>query len=168
MDQTSVACRSGTAPASCTGQVPQYTTDVPLPQAAPAAAPWLHGKGRGLLWGVGGTVLSVVGFVAMLGFEAYNGMLSELRTDLKHFNETSSEFVKKESMQRFRDQMKEYVKEVQAVNGARLQLEQELRVSEKMRSEMTAELQRMRERLAYLEGRHAATQGTEAPTSPNK
>jgi hypothetical protein len=120
--------------------------------------PALHKfKGKGLIWGLGGTILSVIGFVALALFEQYNGMLTELRNDLKHFNETSSEFVKKENVQRYRDEMKTCTKEIQASSAARTLLEQELRASEKTRDEMAHELQHMRERLAFLEGRQTAS-----------
>ena len=39
-------------------------------------------------------------------FEQYNGMLSELRADLKHFNETSNEYVKKERLQKCWEHLK--------------------------------------------------------------
>jgi chromosome segregation ATPase len=110
-----------------------------------------------LLWGVGGTVLSALGFVALALFEQYNGMLSELRNDLKHFNETSSDYVKKETLHKMREQVVECYKELHASIAARTQAEQELRSSEKARTEMASELQRMRERLAFLEGRVTAT-----------
>jgi hypothetical protein len=61
-----------------------------------------------------------------------------------------------------REHMKEYIKDVQALNVTRAQVEQELKASEKARVEMAAELQRMRERLAFLEGRQAATPATSA------
>jgi hypothetical protein len=122
------------------------------------ANPALHKfKGKGLLWGLGGTILSVIGFVALALFEQYNGMLSELRTDLKHFNETSGEFVKKENVQKYREEMKNCTKEIQASSAARTLLEQELRSSEKVREEMAHELQHMRERLAFLEGRQTVS-----------
>jgi hypothetical protein len=101
--------------------------------------------------------LSAVGFVALALFEQYNGMISELRSDLKHFNETSAEYVKKESLQKYKDRVHDCLKEIHASSAARSQLEQELRASEKAREQMRLELQRMSERLAFVEGRHAAT-----------
>jgi hypothetical protein len=123
-------------------------------------------RGRGaLLWGMGGTLLSAVGFIGLALFEQYNGMLTELRNDLKHFNETSVEFAKKDSLQRLRDQLKERFKEMDQSNVMRERLAAELRASERAREEMARELQRMRERLAYLEGRQAAT-AVAAPAPP--
>lgn len=109
-------------------------------------------KRRALLWGVGSTLLSAVGLIGLALFEQYNGMLSELRSDLKHFNETSSEYVKKDQFQRCWEHMKETSKEVNACNAARTLLEHELKASEKAREDLGRELQRVRERLAYLEG----------------
>jgi hypothetical protein len=118
----------------------------------------LKGKGRiAFIWGISGTVLSAAGFIAMALFEQYNDSLNELRRDLKHFNETSAELVKKDSMRRCFDQLKECFKEVHASAAARAQLERELRASEEERKELTHELQRVRERLASVEGRQAAT-----------
>jgi septal ring factor EnvC (AmiA/AmiB activator) len=120
------------------------------------ATPTGKTKYRAMLWGAGGTLLSVVGFIALALFEQYNSMLAELRRDLKHFNETSGEYVKKESVQKYKEQMRECLKEIQASNAARAQLEQELKASEKTRDQLLHEVQRMAERLAYIEGRQAA------------
>jgi hypothetical protein len=133
-------------------------SDHPLPKRRGRAA---------LFWGMGGTILSGVGFIALALFEQYNGMLSELRGDLKHFNETASEFVKRESFQRFRDQFKERMKEFEAANLSKVQMEQEMRASEKAREELAHELQRMRERVAYIEGRQTAAASVD-PMIPAK
>jgi hypothetical protein len=114
---------------------------------------WSRAKKRRIIWGVGGTVFSALGFIALALFEQYNGMISEMRADLKHFNETSSEYVKKDTFQRFRERLRDSMKEMQEANTARAHLEQELKASEKAREIMFQEIQRMRERLAYVEGR---------------
>jgi hypothetical protein len=158
MEATSLNRTGGEPSVLRAAQFTQVTADSAEPMAPPTTK-----KGRGLLWGVGGTVLSVLGFVGMLLFEQYNGMLAELRNDLKHFNETSSEYVKKDVLLKLREHMKDCYKEMQACTLARTQLENELRGSEKARSDMAAEMQRMRERLAFLEGRQAATP-TSVPT----
>jgi hypothetical protein len=120
------------------------------------------------LWGLGGTILSVVGFIAMILFEQYNSVLAELRADLKHFHEVAGTFVKKDNVQRYREQMRECLKEIHASSAARAQLEHELQASEKARGDMAAELQRMRERLSYLEGRQAAAHAGEEKTGSSK
>ena len=125
-------------------------------------------KKRRWLWGLGGTVLSGLGFVGLALFEQYNGLLSELRADLKHFNETSSEYVRKDSFQRFREHFRDCMKEFHESEAAKGRLEQELKASEKARDELTQELHQMRERLAYVEGRQTATQSASQQDSAKK
>ena len=116
-----------------------------------------------ILVGVGSSLLSVLGFGMLTAFEQYNSLVSEMRGDLKHFNETVGEYVKRESFQRYRDQMKASLKELQETNVAKFRLEQELKASEKLREETAEELRRLRERLAYLEGRQAAKASNPLP-----
>jgi hypothetical protein len=127
---------------------------------------WTKAKWRRLLWGVGGTALSAIGFIGLALFEQYNGVLSEFRADLKHFNETSSEYVKKESFQRFREHFRESMKELHEGELTRMRLEQELKASEKAREELALELRQMREHLAFLDGRQSTT--PKAPGAINK
>ena len=108
-----------------------------------------------MIWGVGSTVLSVLGFLAWGLFEQYNSSLAELRADLKHFNEASSTFVKKDTLTRFREQAKIHFSEMQAVSASNKHLEVELRLTERTREEMSRELIRLRERLAFVEGRQS-------------
>jgi hypothetical protein len=108
-----------------------------------------------ILIGVGSSLLSVLGFGALTAFEQYNSLISEMRSDLKHFNETVGEYVKRESFQRYRDGVKDKLKELQETNVAKYRLEQELKASEKLRIETAEELRHLRERLAYLEGRQS-------------
>jgi hypothetical protein len=157
MDATDLVCRGVETIASPTPPAHRQPDPAPAGSAPPAPAA-RGGKGRlAFLWGVSGSVLSAVGFVGLTLFGQYNDSLTELRRDLKHFNETSAELVKKESMQRLRDQLKEWHKEIQAAAVARAQMEQEWQAGQKERHEMAAELQRLRERLAAVEGRQAAT-----------
>ena len=160
MDQGGLACRNVEAVTACPAPAPVVVGCFAHPGHAcgAAAGPAPRGKGRAaLFWSLGGTVLSGVGFIALALFEQYNSSLAELRGDLKHFNETSGEFVKQESLRRTRDQVKECLHEMHASSLARAQLEQELRASEKARDELAKEMQRLRERLATVEGRQAAT-----------
>jgi hypothetical protein len=136
---------------------------------ADSAAPTGLGRGRrALLWGIGSSVLSVLGFIALALFEQYNGLVSELRSDLKHFNETSADFVKRDNFQRFRDQLRERLRGLQEVSADKVRLEQELKLSEHAREEMASELQHMRERLAFLEGRQTQPASVPPPTAPRK
>jgi biopolymer transport protein ExbB/TolQ len=127
-------------------------------------APAPHGKSRAaMIWGVGSTVLSVLGFLAWGLFEQYNSSLAELRADLKHFNEASSTFVKKDSMTRAREQYKTQFAEMQSMSASNKQLDAELKASERAREAMVQELIRIRERLAFVEGRQSAAPAKEEP-----
>src|SRR5947209_4875493 len=97
MNQSLLAGRPGdTVPPGPTAS-PHLADDAPLPHAPLAAFPGAGRKSRAAwLWGASSAVLSGLGFVALALFEQYNGMVSEMRTDLKHFNETQSNFVKRE------------------------------------------------------------------------
>ena len=116
-----------------------------------------------ILVGVTSSVMSVLGFGALTAFEQYSSLVSEMRNDLKHFNETTGEYVKRDSFHRYRDQMKANLKELQETNVEKYRLEQELKAGEKLRNEMADELRRLRERVAYLEGRQSATAGSPPP-----
>jgi hypothetical protein len=158
MEQSTSFERNGNKSAAPAAARSADFVDAASEQAAPSALHSFKKRGRGpLLWGMGGTIMSALGFIGLALFEQYNGMLTELRNDLKHFNEISSELVKKESLQRLRDQIKERFKQFEESNTAKAQLETELRTSERAREEMARELQRMRERLAFLEGRQTAS-----------
>ena len=89
MEQSELAHRNGDAASSDVAQA-AHADDT---RNASSGTPFVSkSRGRGpLLWGMGGTLLSAVGFIAMILFEQYNSALSELRNDLKHFHETSSE-----------------------------------------------------------------------------
>jgi hypothetical protein len=111
-----------------------------------------------LFWGIsGGTILSIVGFIAMLLFEQYNDSQTELRNDLKHFNEIAADLVKKDRLRHCIEHLKESFKELQEAKAARVRMEQELQASESERKELARELQRLHERVASVEGRQAAT-----------
>jgi len=167
MDQSSLACRPGQPSHSSAAQVSYVFSDSPVQQGGPSPPNLPKGKRR-LLWGLGGTLLSGLGFIALALFEQYNGMLSELRGDLKHFNETSSEYVKKDNLQRLREHTRQMIQEMHASTAARARVEMELQASEKARDQMASELQRMRERLAYLEGRQTMTPALSSVTAGKK
>jgi septal ring factor EnvC (AmiA/AmiB activator) len=169
MDQNALIHRNGGG-ASSPGPHSGYLADAAVTDHAhPSGLPSPLRKGHStLFWGLGGTVLSAVGFIALALFEQYNGMISELRSDLKHFNETSSEFVKRDSFQRLRDQTKEHFKEVQEATGTKAQIEHELMASEKAREEVARELHQIRERLAFVEGQQAPASNAHASNFPKK
>lgn len=168
MDQGNLVCQIREVESTCPGQPGHLGTEV-LTQHVSVTAPVLpKDRSRAFLWGMGGTILSVLSFVAMIGFEQYSGMLSELRNDLKHFNETSADYVKKDSFQRFRDLLRDCYKQTQAANLARAQLEEELKESKKARQDLERELQHLREQLAYVEGRQMAAPHFDSPASAKK
>ena len=120
MEQPILVCRNGPNVGNYTTQ-PAHPSEPALLEQDHSAHPMsANRKGRhALLWGVASTVLSIVGFVAYALFEQYNASLAELRNDLKHFNETASGFVQKDSFQHFRDQAKEHLKELHGANVLR-------------------------------------------------
>jgi hypothetical protein len=124
------------------------------------------GKSRAAwLWGIsGGTILSVVGFIALALFEQYNDSLNELRNDLKHFHLTCGDLVKKEELRNRMHSTWTCIRELQAGKVATAQretriaqMERQVKAVEEERKELNRELQRLRERLASVEGRQAAT-----------
>jgi hypothetical protein len=153
MDHNLLVFRSGETGHTCAVPTPR-----PVEEGAPAApgpTPLIAGKKTraALLWGICSAVLSGLGFVALALFEQYNGMVGEMRNDLKHFNETQSNYVKREHFDKLKEKLREGFREFHDAKVARTQLEQELKVSEKARADMAQEMQRLRERLAYVEGR---------------
>jgi hypothetical protein len=125
--------------------------------AAGLQPPARSGKRAALWWSLGGTLLSGLGFIALMLFEQYNSSLTELRNDLKHFHECRAELVSKESFRKMRDHMKDCFKELHAAVTGREALQKQLRDSEKGRQTLARQLQRVRERLAAVEGRQSAT-----------
>src|SRR5581483_5382691 len=111
--------------------------------SAPIPAARKRRRLMAILVSVASGVLSVLGFGALTAFEQYSSLVSEMRNDLKHFNETVGEYVKRDSFQRYRDQIKSNLKELQETNVQKFRLEQELSASEKLRNETTDELRRL-------------------------
>jgi hypothetical protein len=162
MEPSSLICRKVDTVTSYSGPNSQCGGESPGGPGklinSPPPPPLFRGRRRtALLWSIGGTVFSAVGFICLALFEQYNDSLSELRHDLKHFNETSADLVKKESLRRCMTHLKTCYKELQEAKASRKLAERELQASEKDRREMTHELQRLRERVACVEGRQAAT-----------
>jgi hypothetical protein len=148
---------------------PPLAGDKGLASANPACCPPRHASSKSktratLFWGIsGGTVLSVIGFIALALFEQYNDSLNELRGDLKHFNTSCADLVKKEDLRNRMNSVKTHIKELEAANvvnpvrDARLaHMEQQIKAFEDERKQLGQEIQRLRERLAAVEGRQAA------------
>lgn len=121
---------------------------------------------QAILWGIGSTLLSGLGLIALCLFEQYNGMLSELRADLKHFNETVGEYAKKDRVVALREAVRQCSSEITASKLQREQLEQELKASQTERGLLEKELQQLRERMAYVEGIRAALRTGTVKASP--
>ena len=119
MDQSTTICQAAEGPPHSLAQPAQLSETL-----SPTGSTHVSKGRRALFWSMSGTILSAVGFIALALFEQYNGMLAELRGDLKHFNEISSEFVKKDSLQRLRDHIRESLKDLQAACATRVQMEQ--------------------------------------------
>jgi hypothetical protein len=162
MEQSNLICRNvETITSSHVAPAPPYGGEPPIALGRPHGSPppsMPRGRRRtALLWSIGGTVFSAVGFILLALFEQYNDSLSELRHDLKHFNESSADLVKKEHMHSFMSHIKNCYKELQEAKASRKLLERELKASESDRRDLTHELQQLRERLASVEGRQAGT-----------
>jgi septal ring factor EnvC (AmiA/AmiB activator) len=165
MDQSLSVCRKGDVAHAGPVTAPRLAEDLAAPVADPAPAPGKKGRAA-LLWGAASAILSGVGFVALALFEQYNGMVNEMRNDLKHFNETQSNYVKREHFDKLKDKLRDNFREFHEARAARVQMEQELKVSEKARTDMAQELQRLRERLAYVEGRQVVATPMAEPRPP--
>jgi hypothetical protein len=141
----------------------------PVPAAAPlpARARDLKGEERWpVLWRVfGTTVLSIAALIAITLYNQVTAGLNELRTDVQRCAAGSGEVVKKEE---FSGRLQELngrtsaawnsLKDVQTAQASALAqrsalLEQQVKAGEDERKELARELQRLRERLAALEGR---------------
>ncbi len=155
----------------CLPSHPPYTAD---------PSTYNPGKPKGwhrvaLFWSVsGGTILSVVGFIALTLYQQYSDSLTELRNDLKHFNTTCADLVKKDTLHNRFASIKESIrdlqaanlsstKELQAVQSAAVfrdtrtaQFETRIKAMEDERRQLIQEIQRLRERLASVEGRQSA------------
>jgi hypothetical protein len=161
MDQVALICRNREGHSSCATH-PAHFPEPPL-------FPPIKSKGRlALIWGVVSTVLSGLGFIGFALFEQYNNSLAELRNDLKHFNETSSSFVQKDTFDKHREQFRQHFKEMQAADMVRARLEKELSIVEKERETLARELQLIRERLAFVEGQQTAGPSLQRASSAPK
>src|SRR5437016_5514221 len=127
MNQSSITCRQAEAVHPCSA-APNPFADGSIGHHLSFPAPHQPGKKSraAILWGVASAVLSGLGFVALALFEQYNGMVTEMQKDLKHFNEIQSGFVKREYFEKFREKCKEGFRELHEAKNARAQLEQEL------------------------------------------
>jgi hypothetical protein len=159
MDQNSVVVRKVETIVPHNPRTSQHASDAVMDQSQIVSPTAAHPKKKGRLafvWGISGTAFSALGFVVLTFYQQYNDSLNELRRDLNHFHEVSAELVKKESLRKCREKLMECLKELRDSAVMREQVERELRASEEQRKEMARDLQRVRERLASVEGRQSA------------
>jgi hypothetical protein len=127
------------------------------------------GPGKGeervsLFWRLfGGTLLSIGALVVITLYQQFSNSLAELRTDMIHLNESRGDLMHKDEFNSRMNSVWSSIKDLQTagatMTGMRERealLEQQLKSAEDERKEMTRELQRLRERLAVLEGRQGA------------
>jgi hypothetical protein len=155
MYQTDLSCAVQSAPVPHSPGSPPPAPPACSSCGAAPARPSGTGK-RALWWGLAGTLLSGLGWVALMLFDQYNAGLAELRNDLKHFHEARAELVTKERLRKLMDHVKDSYKELHAATLAREELQRQLKESERSRRAVSREVQRLRERLAAVEGRQAA------------
>jgi septal ring factor EnvC (AmiA/AmiB activator) len=137
----------------------------------PSAEPGKPRRRSALFWTIGSSLASAAGFLCIMLYEQYDRNLTELRNDLKHFNEVSGEQVKRDEMRNRFTSMWNIIKDMQTASQetgkethrlkadiltkeTRLaQLEQQLKSADDDRKELNREVLRLRERLASVEGR---------------
>jgi hypothetical protein len=122
-------------------------------------------RGRSWLWGIsGGGILGALGFVALTFYQQYNDSVVEMQRDLKHFNTTCAELVKKDEFANrtkvFWGRMEKLEKAVSDKSERLLLLEHLLKENEEERKQLSHEVQRLRERLATVEGKQSAVTAT--------
>ncbi len=144
----------------------------------------------------GGTLLSIVALVAITVYQQFSSALGELKTDLGRLNESRVDLVRKHEITELRGDLNRFhenrgdlikkdefnsrvlevwngIRELQAANLAQAAsreraalLEQQVKASEEERKELARELQKLRERLAVVEGRQGAGSGEKPPEKP--
>ncbi len=133
--------------------------------SALAAAP-VRGEERiSVFWRVfGGTLLSIMALVLVTVYQQFTSTLTELRSSLTHLNEAQAELVRKDEFNSRMTSAWNTVKDLQvaaaAASAARdriTSLEQQLHSTDDERKDLNKHVQELRERLAALEGKHAAT-----------
>jgi len=133
-------------------------------QALLAAAPPKGEERIGVFWRVfGGTLLSIVALVIVTAWQQFSSTLNELRAGLSRVSESQADLVKKDEFNTRLTSLWNTSKELQVANAVNAgtkdrvaALEQQLHACNDERKELAKQLLDVRERLAALEGRHAA------------
>jgi hypothetical protein len=156
--------------------------------ALTATPPSMPAKGEEKLpvfWRVfGATLLSIAALVIITLCQHFAGHLNELHTemehisqdlrkDIAHLNENDANLVKKEDFNSRITSVWNSIKDLQTLSSTVVALkekslirEEQLREQEE-RKELVRELQRLRERLAMLEGRQEGASGGKSSSSPS-
>jgi hypothetical protein len=164
MDPDPVVCRDAqvivaAVPPALSARPPSFSQGRPFDATAQVSRP--EKRKTSILWGISwGTVLSVVGFLALTLYQQYNESLTELRGDLKHFNTTCADLVKKDELQTQVGILHKKARDVtDHLTDQRTRLavvEYQLKLSEEDCRELRRQNQLLRERLAAVEGRQTS------------
>jgi hypothetical protein len=118
-----------------------------------------------VFWRVfGGTLLSITALICVTVYQQFTNTFNDLRSDLNRLNEARGDLIKKDEFNSRMTTVWTGIKEVQTAttNAAAAKerialLEQQLKVTEDERKELIRDLQNLRERVALVEGKQAAT-----------
>lgn len=126
-----------------------------------------------IFWRIfGGTLISIAALVAITLYNQFNNGLNELRAEIVRLKEQNGDLVKKAELREQAASLSTGLKDVQAAQAGvtalrerSLLLEQQLKTAEDERRELAREVQRMRERLAAVEGQQAGPRSKANPTA---
>jgi hypothetical protein len=114
--------------------------------------------GMSIFWGIsGGSLLGAAGFVLLTLYQQYDNSVTELERDLKHFNESCAGLVRKEELSNRTKTQWEAIQKLDKTLNEKSErislLEHEAKFHEQQDRELLREVQRLRERLAAIEGK---------------
>jgi len=120
-----------------------------------------------VFWRVfGGTLLSIAALVCMTIYQQFSASLTDLRAGINHLTEFYAEVVKKDELNTRTNaiwaSLKELGNDMPALKTQTTVLQGQLRAVEQERKELAREVQRLRERLATLEGHHTVLSSVKA------
>jgi hypothetical protein len=119
--------------------------------------------GMSIFWGISGaSMLGAAGFVLLTLYQQYDNSVTELQRDLKHFNESCAGLMRKDDFTNKTknqwDMILKLEKELNEKSERIVLLEHQLKSREEDDRELVREVQRLRERVAAVEGRQSALQ----------
>lgn len=118
-----------------------------------------------LFWRVfGGTLISIAGLVAVTVYQQFNNNMNEIRNEITQINATHADFIKKDEFNTRSNLIWNSLKEmhtastqVSALQERSHLLEQQLKVAEEERRNLTKKVSELSERLAGVEGSQRRT-----------